>query len=349
MINELYAEDSRLMTAKFSLNAADIYSLKFNDLLYIEGAYWKLISLKNFALDNEKLANAELIKVINAPNARISSNCQLEIADFGLNADGTVDFIDIETGLPADATPECCQLNGFIWSDLHNKCFHNTGNSHGGGGTNPIGSFEDAEPTGGYPNNPADVGVYNDIKVTPFNNNFISGGTYTAEFFARTTSQNSVSAYTTSGMMDLNVPDDTITYITYDITTVEVGGTSGTHGNAANFTARTALANTRTGATTGCTLRTIGNPTIINNQSDGGTHGAISINTAQRGIGAAGTYSLQCSGKSNVIEDWYIRATVQVVRIPDAQVVLGGDAYFNLTPDTKITLNVSPTETLEFN
>jgi hypothetical protein len=349
MMNELYAEDSRLMTAKFSLNAVDIYNLKFNDLLYIEGAYWKLISLKNFALDNEKLANAELIKVINAPNARISSDCQLEVATFGLNADGTVDFIDIETGLPADATPECCQLNGFIWSDLHNKCFHNPGNSHGGGGTNPIGSFEDVEPTGGYPNNPADVGVYNDIKVTPFNNNFISGGTYTAEFFARTTSQNSVSAYTTSGMMDLNVPDDTITYITYDITTVEVGGTSGTHGNAANFTARTALANTRTSATTACTLRTIGSPTIINNQSDGGTHGAISINTAQRSSGAAGTYSLQCSGKANVIEDWYIRATVQVVRIPDAEVVVGGDAYFNRIPNTQITLNLSPTQTLEFN
>ena len=64
------------MTAKFALNATDVYDLKFNDLLYIEGAYWKLLSLKNFTLDGEKLCNAELIKVINAPNALISSGLQ---------------------------------------------------------------------------------------------------------------------------------------------------------------------------------------------------------------------------------------------------------------------------------
>jgi len=349
MMNEIYGDESRLMTAKFALNATDVYDLKFNDLLYIEGAYWKLLSLKNFTLDGEKLCNAELIKVINAPNALISSDCNLQVATFGLNADGTVDFVDIETGLPADATPECCKLNGFIWSDLHNKCFHNPGNSHGGGGTNPIGSFEDTEPTDGFPNNPADIGVYNDITVTPFNGGFVSGGTYTAEFFARTIDANSVTAATTTGLSDIPVPDDTITYITYDITAIEVGGSSSTHGNAANFTAKTALANTRTSASTACTLRTIGSPTIINNQSDSGTHSTISIQTAQRSIGANATYSLQCAGSSNLIEDWYIRSTVQVVRISDKVVVLSTPAYFNKTPNTQITLNVSPTETLDFN
>ena len=345
MMNEIYSDESRLMTAKFSLNATDIYDLKFNDLLYIEGAYWKLLSLKNFTLDGEKLCNAELIKVINAPTARIDGGCNLQVDSF--NDDGTVNFVDAETGVSAAATAECCTINGYVWSESAQQCFISPGNENGGGGTNPIGTYP--EPISGFNNAQNDTGIGTNVVTNAFNGLQVSGATYSLELFAQTTSASSVSATSNEGLSEFNAGQDTITYITYDITTVEVGGSNGTHGNSANFTARTAIANTRTSATTACTLRNIGSPTILNNQSDGGTHGTISIQATQRSAGATATYSLLCAGQTNVIEQWFIRATVQVVQINDAEVVLATPAYFNLSGNTAITLNVSPTETLDFN
>lgn len=345
MMNEIYSDESRLMTAKFSLNATDIYDLKFNDLLYIEGAYWKLLSLKNFTLDGEKLCNAELIKVIDAPTARIDGGCNLQVDSF--NDNGTVNFVDIETGLSAPATAECCTINGYVWSEAVGECFNLPGNENGGGGTNPIGTYP--EPTSGFGNAQTDTGIGTNVVTNSFNSAGLSGTTYSLNLFAQTTDASSVQAATNEGLSEFNAGQDTITYITYDITTVEVGGSSGTHGNSANFTARTAIANTRTSATTACTLRNIGNPTILNNQSDGGTHGTISIQATQRSAGATATYSLLCAGQTNVIDQWFIRATVQVVQINDAEVVLATPAYFNLSGNTAITLNVSPTETLDFN
>jgi len=345
MMNEIYSEESRLMTAKFSLNATDIYDLKFNDLLYIEGAYWKLLTLKNFTLDGEKLCNAELIKVINAPTSRIDGGCNLQVDSF--NDDGTVNFVDAKTGVSTPATAECCTINGYVWSESAQQCFISPGNENGGGGTNPIGTYP--EPISGFTNAQNDAGIGTNVVTHAFNGLQVSGATYSLELFAQTTNASSVSATNNEGLSVFNAGQDTITYITYDITTIEVGGSNGTHGNSANFTARTAIANTRTSATTACTLRNIGSPTILNNQSDGGTHGTISIQALQRSAGATATYSLLCAGQANVIEQWFIRATVQVVQINDAVVVIGGDAYFNKTPDTQITLNVSPTQTLEFN
>ena len=345
MMNEIYSDQSRLMTANFSLNATDIYDLKFNDFLYIEGAYWKLLSLKNFTLDGEKLCNAELIKVIDAPAARIDGNCALQVDSF--NDDGTVNFIDAKTGVSAPATAECCTINGYVWSESAQECFISPGNENGGGGTNPIGTYP--EPISGFVNAQTGLGIGTNVPVQAFNSTQISGGTYSLELFAQTTSASAVAAASNQGLSLFNVGDDSITYITYDITTIEVGGGNGTLGNTANFTARTAIANTRSSAAVGCTLRTIGNPTIINSESDGGTHSTINIGINQRSAGATATYSLQCTGQANVIEQWFIRATVQVVQINDAEVVLETPAYFNLSSNTAITLNVSPTQTLAFN
>jgi len=82
MMNEIYSDQSRVLTCKISLNSADIYDLKFNDFLYIEGAYWKLISLTNYTLDNERLCNAELVKVIDASSARTSQSCNDQVDSF---------------------------------------------------------------------------------------------------------------------------------------------------------------------------------------------------------------------------------------------------------------------------
>ena len=345
MMNEMYADDSRLMTAKFALNAADIYDLKFNDLLYIEGAYWKIISLTNFTLDQDRLCNAELIKVIDAPAARIDGNCPLQVDSF--NDDGTVNFVDAKTGVSAPATAECCTINGYVWNEGLGECFVSPGNDNGGGGTNPIGSYP--EPISGFGNTQTDLGIGTNVPISAFNSTNISGGTYTLQLFAQTTDASPVNATSNQGLTLFSVGDDSVTYITYDITTIEVGGSNSTHGDTANFTVRTAIANTRTSASTACTLRTIGSPTTINNQSDSGVHSSISIDINQRAAGAPATYSLQCTGQSNVIEQWFIRATVQVVQISDAILVLSTPAYFNLSGNTAITLNVSPTETLDFN
>jgi hypothetical protein len=48
--NETYADDSRLMTAYFHLNAIDINSMNFNDIIFVNGTYYRINKITNYPL-----------------------------------------------------------------------------------------------------------------------------------------------------------------------------------------------------------------------------------------------------------------------------------------------------------
>lgn len=349
MFNELYSEESRVMTCKLDVSTTDVYNLQFNDLLYIEGAYWRIITLSNFTLDNSTLANAQLIKVIDAPAVTIQRDCRLIVDSF--NTDGTVNFINA-SGVSATATEECCTANGFIWSESNTECFYRPGSNSSGSHPNaPVPGIN--QPTPGNTNGvlPGTPGIETVTSVFSFKNSApIVGGTYELKLYATTTSATPVNAVTNGGISEFEVPMDTIMYITYDVTMIEIDGTAADVGEASNFTARTSIANTRDLSSNAPTVRRIGGtPTVINTEKDAGVTASIDTSVTQRTAGADASYTVACTGEANVTAQWLITAKVQTLQVQGKVASTTTDAYFNLSANTKIHVNDSTNTALVFN
>jgi hypothetical protein len=181
------------------------------------------------------------------------------------------------------------------------------------------------------------------------NSTSIQGGTYTVQLYAETTSASAVNAKTADGIDTFDIPLDTIAYITYDVTMIEIGGSAASVGEASNFTARTSIANTRDLASNAPAVRRVGGtPTVINTEKDSGVTASIDTATAQRVAGADATYTVECTGQANVTASWLINATVQFVQLSGLDISTDPTAYFNLS-NTKIHLNDGSNTELHFN
>jgi len=345
MMNELFSRSSRLMSCKLNLTTTDLYKLEFNDLIFIEGSYWRVLSISNFALNQERLCNAELIKVIDAPKSVKLKECNQSVSSF--NVDGTVNFVNTETGSSATPTERCCIANGFLWDNTRSVCFYLTGTDTTSPNPNaPSGKSQPLPSRSTAASSAVPVAVQSESFV--FGN--IIGGDYTLRMFATTTSATAVNAQSDQGETNIPVPPDTIAYVSYDVTMVHVGGSAANVGEASNFTARVSVANTRDAAANAPTLRTVGGaPTIVNTQKDSGVTASTGVTTIQRAAGADANFTITCTGEADVKAQWLLEVKVQYVEISGLDVITDSAAYFNLTGSVKIHLNLSNNETLDFN
>ena len=345
MFNEWYGADSRLMTCKLDLSTTDMYNLKFNDYLYIDGSFWRVLSLDNFSLDHVSLANAKLLKVIDAPTGMTSPSCNLSISSF--NVDGTVNFVDNETGVAAPATEPCCTINGFLWDSTNSECFYLPASDSGTSAPNGFGGYP--EPISGLSNQPIAGGIVGTVSET-FAFNGTIGSTYEVQMFASTTDASGIAAQTSMGQSVFEVPVDTIAYMTYEVTMIETGGASGTLGNASSFTAQISFANTRSATGGQSSVRSIGGVSVINTQADAGTSGAITVTPTQRSSGTTATYEVICTGQLDVNATWLINASAATVQLSGIESASGAELiYYDLTPDEVEYGNLSTLTEMKFN
>jgi hypothetical protein len=61
---EITDKDSRLLTASFRLNAADIYNLDFSKLVYLDGSLFRLVKIEDYNASAEDECTVTLLKVI---------------------------------------------------------------------------------------------------------------------------------------------------------------------------------------------------------------------------------------------------------------------------------------------
>jgi hypothetical protein len=61
---EITDKDSRLLTAKFKLDIADIINLDFGKLVYIDGALWRLNKIVDYNMSEPDLCTVSLLRVI---------------------------------------------------------------------------------------------------------------------------------------------------------------------------------------------------------------------------------------------------------------------------------------------
>lgn len=62
---EITDKDSKLLIAKFFLNAKDIFSLDFRKYIYVDGSLWRLNKIVDYNASNPRDCTVELLKVIN--------------------------------------------------------------------------------------------------------------------------------------------------------------------------------------------------------------------------------------------------------------------------------------------
>lgn len=120
-INELYSPDARIMEAYFALDLSDILTFKFSDIIYVNGAQWRILEITDYKVGNFESTRVKLMKYL-------STEADCSSTPGSIDIKGIVNFVD-GNGDPATPTQSCCERYGYTWSETLAKCFafNNTG------------------------------------------------------------------------------------------------------------------------------------------------------------------------------------------------------------------------------
>jgi hypothetical protein len=120
-MNELYSPDARIMEAYFALDLSDILTFKFSDIIYVNGAQWRILEITDYKVGNFESTRVKLMKYL-------STEADCSSTPGSIDIKGIVNFVD-GNGDPATPTQSCCERYGYTWSETFAKCFafNNTG------------------------------------------------------------------------------------------------------------------------------------------------------------------------------------------------------------------------------
>ena len=129
--------------------------------------------------------------------------------------------------------------------------------------------------------------------------------------------------------------------ITANIVTVETGGASGVSGRAYSMTYQASVGNVES------TAKNIGTTTLINAQGEAGAVRGLSIQQKQT-TGNPPFFQVLCQGEVGKDVAWVLDINIVQIRMPFVAPSTN-DAYWNLTPDELIYLNIASGDTLTWN
>jgi hypothetical protein len=353
MFNEIYSEDSRVMTCKANLSYTDLYNLKFNDNIYLDGCFWRVLSVDNFAVGGNTLANVKLIKVIDKPPGRKSGSCSARPSSF--NTDGTVNFVDTVTGAAVSPTEPCCTLGGYVWDESSSQCFsRNGGGGGGGGGTgggggNGGGGVGHDKPVLTVAQTPNSYTDFARDDVKSFFQAGVIGTNISTRLFAKSTSTTPHNATTDTGLGAWQIPIDSVVYVRLQALVVEVGGSAGTVGNTVSQSVQATVANTRTTPAAKSTARDVGSTTVIAENKDTASAATIAISSTQASAGAAATFSVSCTGQTNVNAVWFIDMELTTLQISGSTKTLARQIIYNLDPNIVEYADLTPDTAMYYN
>ncbi len=170
-MNELYSPDARIMEAYFALDLSDILTFKFNDIIFVNGAQWRILEVTDYKVGNFESTRVKLIKYL-----RTEADCTSTPNTISTN--GIVNFVD-GNGDPVASTQSCCVRYGYSWSESDAECFafNQNGdrptNGITGTNTNPIPKNAISKPINGNTRS-IQTGVVLDI--VDGNNNMLAVG-----------------------------------------------------------------------------------------------------------------------------------------------------------------------------
>ena len=349
-----YSEDSRVMTCKAYLTPQDIRDLKWNSEYFLENAWWRVLEVNNYATGGNELCNLKLIKVIQSGRDNTTSDC--DARPHQSNVNGTISFVNNITGIVVTPTRECCEKYGYVWNEDDGVCMLKP---TGGGGGNGGHGFEDGVVggfNGGVGIDPilADFSAISNTEVVkgtiierlPFSKGSgiteggINGSVQNFKMYLTTTDGTNTPAFTPGGETDMLIGFNSIYLITANIVTVETGGVSGVSGRAYSMTYQASVGNVES------TAKNIGTTTLINAQGEAGAVRGFSIQQKQT-TGNPPFFHVLCQGEVGKDVAWILDVNMVQIRMPF--VAPPTDAYWNLTPDELIYLNIASGDTLTWN
>ncbi len=125
--NERHSTEARIVTCSALLQPEDVANLRYNEIIFIAGSYYLLVSIDNYAIGEEKLCNLTLRKYLGGNNLIDQTpvdGCLLQV--LGFTAGYEVLWGDL-SGIPQDeGSPECCaELGGgqWFWNNPNKTCY----------------------------------------------------------------------------------------------------------------------------------------------------------------------------------------------------------------------------------
>lgn len=112
---DIYADEARILTASFVLDAQDIRGLDFADVIRIQNGTYRVIEIQGFNPDQEGPCEVKLLKIVDPDTVSLyPSRCELTLV--AQNLDGTTSWEDASEE-SASPTRECCEAQGFTFYD----------------------------------------------------------------------------------------------------------------------------------------------------------------------------------------------------------------------------------------
>jgi len=145
---QIYSEDARLVMCQIAITPADMNLLTFDDRIFIDGIYYRVIEISGYNPVDPKPTAVKLMKLIDIGSVTLfpSENCALTYVSS--NIDGTTNWVDA-AGVSQDPTTPCCEAEGFttLFDGVSNQCWWDWQTDGEDG--DPTEGFEDGVSGGG--------------------------------------------------------------------------------------------------------------------------------------------------------------------------------------------------------
>ena len=114
-LQQIYSEDARLVLCQIAITPADMNLLTFDDRIFIDGVYYRVIEISGYNPVNPKPTSVRLMKLIDIGSVTLFPSEQCDLNYVSSNIDGTTNWVDA-SGVSQNPTLACCEAEGLTYA-----------------------------------------------------------------------------------------------------------------------------------------------------------------------------------------------------------------------------------------
>jgi hypothetical protein len=114
-LQQIYSEDARLILCQIAITPADMNLLTFDDRIFIDGIYYRVIEISGYNPVNPKPTSVRLMKLIDIGSVTLFPSEQCDLNYVSSNIDGTTNWVDA-SGVSANPNSACCEAEGLTYA-----------------------------------------------------------------------------------------------------------------------------------------------------------------------------------------------------------------------------------------
>ena len=114
-LQQIYSEDARLVLCQIAITPADMNLLTFDDRIFIDGIYYRVIEISGYNPVDPKPTPVRLMKLIDIGSVTLFPSEQCDLNYVSSNIDGTTNWVDA-SGVSANPSGACCEAEGLTYA-----------------------------------------------------------------------------------------------------------------------------------------------------------------------------------------------------------------------------------------